>query len=428
MNLAAPFEHAPVLAIGVSGGADSMALCLLAARWAEMRHGHVVALIVDHGLRRESVIEAHKVAEWLGAYGISHRILPWHHQCTPHSGIQHKARNARRALMTSWCEINGVVHLLLGHHGQDQAETVLMRQRRSSEGDGLAGMALITETSQVRVLRPLLHLSPALIRDSLRRAGVPWIEDPSNEDTRYERVRTRRDLPVDLEPVLEFGRSAARARAERDDLTARLIAGNFTYWPGGHVWGNLSALGEYPRELVARAVARIIRTLTGRVYLVRNSQLRTLLAGMLDAETFSGATLGGCRFLGWRGRLLVCREAESMAPPLAIEPGGTVHWDRRFRCRLATNVPAGAYSVGALGSAGWAQIRHRIDPGHLAEWPSPARNVLPALHRSGRVVSVPHLSYAMVDRNSDSRELLGVTPMVPEPFQDARFFIASVLD
>src|SRR5690349_18603269 len=73
----APFELAPRLAVGVSGGADSMALTLLAQAWAQARGGAVWALTVDHGLRPEAAAEARQVGAWLGARGIEHRILAW---------------------------------------------------------------------------------------------------------------------------------------------------------------------------------------------------------------------------------------------------------------------------------------------------------------------------------------------------------------
>jgi len=139
-----PFESAPRIAVAVSGGADSLALALLAADWAAAQGGKAVALTVDHGLRPEAAAEARQVRRWLADCGISHFILAWR---GPRSGadVQAAARAARYRLMGEWCARRGILHLLLAHHRDDQAETVLLRLARGSGLEGLAAMAPVSE-------------------------------------------------------------------------------------------------------------------------------------------------------------------------------------------------------------------------------------------------------------------------------------------
>src|SRR5580700_10131771 len=139
-----PFEARPRLAVAVSGGADSMALALLAQRWAEARGGELTALTVDHRLREAAAGEAAQVGRWLGQRGITHRILV-REDGHPRGGVQAAARDARYRLLESWCREAGVLHLLVGHHREDQAETLLLRLARGSGLDGLAGMAALAE-------------------------------------------------------------------------------------------------------------------------------------------------------------------------------------------------------------------------------------------------------------------------------------------
>ena len=122
-----PFESRPTLAIGLSGGGDSMALALLAANWARAHGGTAVALTVDHGLRAESAVEAARTGEWARARGLAHFILPWTSP-KPATGIMAAAREARYTLMSRWCRDHGVLHLLLAHQLEDQIETFLLRQ------------------------------------------------------------------------------------------------------------------------------------------------------------------------------------------------------------------------------------------------------------------------------------------------------------
>ena len=203
-----PFEPAPRVAVAVSGGSDSLALSLLADRWARARGGTVFGLTVDHRLRPESGAEANKVRRWLAARAVSHRTLRWT-GTRPVSRVQEEARAARYALLVGWCRQARVLHLLLGHQREDQAETVLQRLVRGSGIDGLAAMAPVRLAMEpdgggVRLLRPLLSVSRDALTASLAFWGQPWIDDPTNRDTFHTR------------PRLAAALSAARTRrAER---------------------------------------------------------------------------------------------------------------------------------------------------------------------------------------------------------------------
>ena len=127
----APFENHPVLAVAVSGGRDSLALALLASEWAQARGGGIVALIVDHGLRAEAAREADVTRDLLACRGIEAAILHWS-GVKPTHGLQEAARAARYGLLFEACRQRGILHLLVAHHADDQAETVAMRAARGS--------------------------------------------------------------------------------------------------------------------------------------------------------------------------------------------------------------------------------------------------------------------------------------------------------
>ncbi|MBM3518438.1 MAG: tRNA lysidine(34) synthetase TilS, partial [Alphaproteobacteria bacterium] len=189
-----PFERAPVVAVGCSGGADSLALTLLADRWARGLGGRLVALTVDHGLRPESAAEARQVGAWLTAHGIAHRTLRWRGE-KPRSNHQARARAARLALLADWCRRHGVLHVLLAHQREDQAETLLLRLGRGSGVSGLAAMAPVREAAGVRFLRPLLAVPRVRLEATLTALRQPWLSDPSNDMTAYARTTARALLP-----------------------------------------------------------------------------------------------------------------------------------------------------------------------------------------------------------------------------------------
>lgn len=154
--LAGKPELAGPWAVGVSGGADSLALVFLLQEWAKEKQADFTALTVQHGLRPEAEAEAQYVARLMKAHGIKHHILYWKGE-KPVSGVESAARTARYELMYDWCRQNGVGALLIAHHKRDQAETFLMRLQRGSGVDGLSAMAPVSKWKNLYVVRPLLQ-------------------------------------------------------------------------------------------------------------------------------------------------------------------------------------------------------------------------------------------------------------------------------
>ena len=210
----ARFEARPLLAVAVSGGADSLALAILADRWARQVGGEICALTVDHGLRPESRDEIRQLQGWMAARAIRHEILVWSGP-KPASGIQEAARMARYRLLAEWCRRHGCLNLLTGHHREDQAETHLIRLRARSGADGLAGMSGVRELADCRLLRPLLGVAKSRLVAVSTNEGQPFIDDPSNRDARFLRTRVRHELLPAIEAVLPGARRRLVALADR---------------------------------------------------------------------------------------------------------------------------------------------------------------------------------------------------------------------
>lgn len=183
-----------VIAVGVSGGADSLALALMAAQSLAVYGKKIVALTVDHGLRPTSAQEAAYVAEIMRQNNIEHHILVWKGE-KPETGIEEAARAARYELMREWCAVHGVSVLMVAHHIQDQAETFLMRLQRGSGLKGLCCMREVTDWCGLKILRPLLHTNPQVMEDYLRQRHIEWIHDESNDDLQFLRNRIRNFWP-----------------------------------------------------------------------------------------------------------------------------------------------------------------------------------------------------------------------------------------
>ena len=410
-----PFEPAPRMAVAVSGGSDSLALCLLADRWARARGGTVFALTVDHRLRPESGAEAVQVRRWLSARAISHRTLRWEGS-RPVSGIQEEARAARLALLVGWCRQARVLHLLLAHQQEDQAETVLQRLVHGSGIDGLAAMAPVRLAMEpagngVRLLRPLLPVSRDALMATLALWEQPWIDDPSNRDARHARPR----LGAALAQLGAEGLSAARLatlatraaddRAALDALCTELLAQCAHPAPAGFVTLDRSALLRAPPALALRALGRAVTTVSGAPFPPRSDRLERLVHRLLG-DRVKAATLGGCRVVPQgNGRLLVCREPRAASDVRTVEPGESAFWDRRFVVSLGPSAGAGPFLVRRLGTDGLAHARAMARaagaPLSTDGVPAPARPALPALFDLDGPLAAPHLNFRRTSHRNE---------------------------
>ena len=382
------FERRPLMAVAVSGGPDSMALILLADRWAQGRGGTAWGLTVDHRLRPESGDEARRVAAWLATRGIPHAVLAWTGD-KPASGIQEAAREARYALLAAWCRAQGCLHLLTAHHREDQAETHLIRLAAGSGPDGLAGMSAIREMHGCRLLRPLLATPRARLAALLAAEGQPYLCDPSNRDPRFARARLRNgDMPEPAGPIAAARTYGERRRGRERELAA-FLARTVALHPAGFATLDLARLSDAPRDLAERALGRLAATLGRARYPARRKRLAALYDALAAAR---GRTLGGCRFVPWRGRILVLREVAAAAPPLRLDAGTQALWDDRFAVSMPREA-ATAATVGYLGRVGVVELRRLA--GRLAanDLPRLVYPVLPAVWDAAGLAAVPHLFY-----------------------------------
>lgn len=408
------FESKPRLAVGVSGGADSLGLALLAHDWAVGQGGFILALTVDHGLRPESADEAQRVGHWLAARGIEHRILRWE-GVKPSTGIQAAARVARHRLLAERCRDEGILHLALAHHRDDQAETVLLRFARGSGVDGLAGMAPVRAEGGVRLIRPLLDLPHARLVATCRAFGQEWIEDPSNRNPAFARARLRAVEEalaaegLDSERLADTARRAARARAALETATASLLAEAAEIYPEGWIRLDPKPFLAAPEELGLRALVRCLLVVGGAPYPPKAEASERLFAEVTGGLT-KGRTLGGCRILSWRGALLIAREPAGADERKTVSPGDSVCWDRRFTVRLAPG-DGGPITLARLGGEGW-RVALAEQPGLAAlRLPEPARESLPALWDEAGLGAVPSLGFFR--KESTLTAEAAFTPAVP---------------
>ena len=343
--VAAFYDRHPARRIGVavSGGSDSLGLLHLLA---ERGGAELCVATVDHGLRPTSAGEALHVARVAEALGLSHDTLEWG-GWDGRGNLQDQARRTRYTLLAEWAEARGLDAVALGHTMDDQAETLVMRLTREAGIDGLAAMAERTLRHGVRFDRPLLRVGRGELRDMLATLGITWVEDPSNEDEAFDRVRARRAMEVLGTLGLGAGALAQAAlhledaRAALAETAARFARRHVTDTAGDLIFDR-TALRAEPAEIQRRLLGQALRWVATADYPPRRAPLDALLRSVGARE--AATTLHGCRVLTSDMTVRVVREHAAVAGVRA-RPGAL--WDGRWRVEGPART--GPAEVRALG-------------------------------------------------------------------------------
>lgn len=297
------FKHGSRIAIAVSGGPDSMALCHLAKAWANIRGMSIVGLTVDHRLRPEAQVEAKQVSMWLADLGMLHETLIWEQGEEIKSlerSTQSAARDARFSLLFKWCQTNNIDALMTAHHADDQAETFLYRLVRGSGVDGLAAIAPESIRSDVRILRPLLRVPKTDLVATCEEKCQDWIEDPSNTSDASTRVRLRKIMAVleqeglSRDRLLKTVDHMARAKCAIDSAVDDLLNDASRQNDVGEISLDISAVVAAPEEVGLRCLARCLSCVSGAEYPPRFESLLGVYSAITDGN-WSDRTLHGCQ-------------------------------------------------------------------------------------------------------------------------------------
>ncbi|XP_024532589.1 uncharacterized protein LOC112346919 isoform X2 [Selaginella moellendorffii] len=300
------------VAIAVSGGADSMALCLLALEWTESK-SLVFGLTVDHGFRRESAEEVVQVREWLRTIGMECEILKcsWQGGFPSPGHLQESARKARYELLQEACQRNGAGVLLTAHHADDQAELFALRLSRCSGDNGLACMALaselfpivpsIIEASRLLLVRPLLDLQKKDLYNVCHVAGQSWIEDPTNCKTIYARNKIRKEL-VSLSDSMrsEVQDLIATYRKKRSEIQVqtKMLMTTFVHIDLGYGYAVVDVEGLLAETndttVLETLLASVLRFVSQRPKPAKGTAVRRARAWITKRGTEGRLTVAGC--------------------------------------------------------------------------------------------------------------------------------------
>ena len=323
------------VAIAVSGGVDSVALLILTYQWALNGNVKINVLTVNHNLRPASSAECQYVNELAQSLNLECSILSWDEP----QAKQNKARAARYQLLTAWCQENKVSQLLLGHHQNDQAETVLLRLARGSGLDGLCAMQELNYNNGIQIIRPLLSFTKEQLIAYLKEKNINWREDPSNKSVKYDRTLFRNYINTSHDSDHLIKRLALTATHMQRTQEAiifyvkqeikRCVIENKL----GYVDINWQNLLQAPEEIAMRIILACLMIIGNKSYKPRYNNFSQLFTEIWEDKFHQARTLHGCKITKVSNILSIRREVSAISDQeIIVEPGKKIIWDGRFEC------------------------------------------------------------------------------------------------
>ncbi len=318
-NAVLVLENRPKILLAVSGGGDSVALLHLCA--AHLEKSRLSVATVDHGLRPESASEAKFVARLCEQLDLPHTTLIWD---PPENASSQDARLARYHLLTRRALETGATAIALAHTLDDQAETLVMRVRRMTSESGTRGLAGISQQSayaptpdqSIKLLRPLLGATGVQLQDYLRHIGCKWIDDPSNDNPDYERVRVRNLLSAcsEMPPANEIARLATLSSGSRGWLnqqTAELLCQHMSVHSDGNLFLQTNPA---PFPLIENAFATLVLVAGGLEHYTSVAKIKPLAGAFVNGAALRRNVGRALVTIGSKGARFE-REARHQADP-----------------------------------------------------------------------------------------------------------------
>lgn len=292
------------MAVAVSGGVDSV--CLLC--WLANVGANITCLHVNHGLRKNAEIETQYVRDLCKQLNVPCHIFYWTGE-KPESGLEAAARDARYKFMTDFCHENNIDILLTAHQADDQIETFLMNLGRGSGLYGLAAMRRVSWRDGIKIVRPLLYVPRAELKQYCDDNGIKYFMDEMNADPKYTRVRIRQNRHVLSE---KLGISDARILLAiqnlgriRDSLDEKIMEMAASVINNRRAVFVDSFLFDQPMDIRLKLLGTLIQQIGGDEYQPRLNSLSNALDKLQHDCKF---TLGHCTLRRLTGNILIVPE------------------------------------------------------------------------------------------------------------------------
>ena len=385
-------------AIAVSGGSDSLALSVLAKLYSLENDNDFVSLIIDHKLRKESAEEARVTYKNLTQNKIKAKILTYQGEKFS-SNIQKKARDLRYDLFHKYCAKNKIKFLILAHHQDDLIENFYIRLIRGSGIKGLTSLQNIFEYNKnFYLLRPLLNFNKQELLSVTKKSYSSWIEDPSNKNDKFLRVRIRKMQTklqkegFDPKRIIKTIDNLNTAKDSLDFYIFKSEKKYLNFYKEGYATLKSSIFNNEAQEVIFRVIIKAIHFVSGEYYPPRSDSLKGLMKNLL-AKSFKSSTLGGCLIEKNKNIISFYREDRNIAVETLSKTKQKTNWDDRFLVNKNFNNQQ-QLVVKKLGNHGIEYLRKNKFNDYGNKIPVHAKKTLPSFwNNEGQLLFVPFVNF-----------------------------------
>jgi len=371
--------------IAASGGPDSLCLILLANKLAKKNKYKISVLTVDHQLRKESSEESIWLNKILKRMKIKHYILKWNGN-KPKSNVMEAARLKRYGLMTDKCLKLNIKYLLTAHHLDDQIENFFMRLVRGSGLKGLSSMSKSVKMNGIKVVRPLLEYQKKSLIKVLANNNQKYIQDPSNNNTRYDRIRYRKLIGGLIDEGLNKNRlnKLILNLNQVDDAinysTINSINKTISQNKYGHIIIDRKLFFKLPKELQFRVLLFVLNNNKSKKKRIKSESI-LILIDILNSNNFKQHTLSKNLFINKKHDILVVRELGRIQSKEPIKKKNFV-WKDIYKINIKTPLTSDL-SIGFADDS-FDKKNHFKEDKILI-------NFMPAIWKKDKIVSIPFL-------------------------------------
>jgi tRNA(Ile)-lysidine synthase len=385
-------------AIAVSGGSDSLALSVLAKLYSLENDNDFISLIIDHKLRKESAEEAKETYKNLTVRKIKAKILTYQGEKFS-SNIQKKARDLRYDLFEKYCVKNKIKFLILAHHQDDLIENFYIRLIRGSGIKGLTSLQNIFEYNKnFYLLRPLLNFNKQELLTVSKKYYSSWIEDPSNKNDKFLRVRIRKMQTklqkegFDPKRIIKTIDNLNTAKDSLDFYIFKSEKKYLNFYKEGYATLKSSIFNNEAQEVIFRVIIKAIHFVSGEYYPPRSDSLKGLMKNLL-AKSFKSSTLGGCLIEKNKNIISFYREDRNVAVETLNKTKQKTNWDDRFLVNKNFNNQQ-QFVVKKLGNHGIEYLRKNKFNDYGNKIPVHAKKTLPSFwNNEGQLLFVPFVNF-----------------------------------
>ena len=381
------------IAIGISGGADSLALAIIANKFKHKYNYKLIAFTVDHQLRKNSAKEAKHVKNIMNTLKIDHYKLEWAKE-KPKTKIQESARIARYNILSEACNKYKCNNILLAHHADDQVETFILRLQSNSGLDGLSCMqqkiTILTSCGPLNLIRPLLNTRKKTLIAICEKNNVPWIEDPSNLDMKYSRSKIRK-LLVRSNMFDSFNKSIilfSKLKLGIDKIIYNNMKNSIKFNEIGVCEVSLSDFIKLPNLFQKKLLNALIRIIGGKKYPRKNNIINRVVENIINSVN-KNITVGGVYIKINSDSIIMSRQLDNSIKLINLISDKKL-WDRRFI--IMNNTKKTNITIGPLGEKDYL-LMIKLNKIQKPSINFNAIKTIPAIRLLEEIVSIPHLLY-----------------------------------